>query len=222
MEKIVEYIHELTVENNTLTLDFKSPYFHLHHSNSRDLFISFLKENKINYYIADYKVTVGEYDMFNLLKVLNLPIQKFTNSVKTIEFVKKDINAVTPSKVRFSDVGFDLTIIKLLKKNKNIYYYDTCIQVKMPFGYYCTIEERSGMHKQGISLRNKRGVIDPEYTGTLIVALEYDDGVEEIVLPAKVVQLIPHRMEYFEMEEIEETKETTRGDSGGLGSGQFK
>ena len=147
--------------------------------------------------------------------------EKLLGPLPIMQCYKKDSSAVLPFKSRFSDVGFDLTLIKLEKVNGKTHYYDTGLVAIPPNGHYFSIEERSSAHKKGIHLRNKRGIIDPEYRGTLIVALDYDDGVEKLSLPAVVVQLIPHKLILMEMVEVDAISKTTRNDQGGLGSAQF-
>jgi dUTPase len=50
---------------------------------------------------------------------------------------KDDINAIIPSKANFTDVGYDLTIIKKVKNlTKNTILYDTGIKIALDFGYY--------------------------------------------------------------------------------------
>ncbi len=175
-----------------------------------------LTTNKILFNEYNGTIHITNYNIYPFYDLINEYYK-----VKQFKFIKTEPYAVSPCKKNFSDVGFDLTLIKLHKKNGKIYYYDTCIKVQMPLGYYCTIEERSSTHKLGVSLRNKRGIIDPEYTGTIIVALEYDDGVEELKLPATVVQLIPHKLYLFKAVEALSFEETIRKDNGGLGSSQF-
>lgn len=144
------------------------------------------------------------------------------NLLPTCKFFKTDDLAVNPSKGRASDVGWDLTIIKLVKQlGKNTFMYDTGIVVSPDFGYYTKIVPRSSLVKSGYVLSNSIGVIDGTFRGSLKVVLtKVDDSFPDLVLPFKCVQLIIDRHIHYKMVRIEEESElgeTTRGD-GGFGS----
>ena len=69
-------------------------------------------------------------------------------------------------------------------------------------------------------LANNIGIIDPEYTGTIIVALVkiYPNALD-LELPCKLVQLIPRKLILMTPIESLYFEKTDRADSGGLGSG---
>lgn len=128
--------------------------------------------------------------------------------------------AVAPSKGRYSDVGFDLTIIKEASRiSEKTRLYDTGVKVNPPLGYYTEIVPRSSLSKTGYILSNSVGVIDPSYRGTLKIALtRIDDSLPEITLPLKVAQLIFKRYEgNITMKETDFIASTSRGE-GGFGS----
>ena len=127
-------------------------------------------------------------------------------------------DAVAPSKTRLSDTGYDLTLIKHLKTKGNVLYYDTGIQVVPPLGYYFELVGRSSISKSGWMLANNIGIIDCSYTGTIIVALtRVNPSSPNIVLPCRLVQLIPRQLHLLETEEVAVVDETNRKD-GGFGS----
>jgi deoxyuridine 5'-triphosphate nucleotidohydrolase len=145
--------------------------------------------------------------------------------IPTCKFLKHDKNAVIPSKHRISDVGYDLTIIKLVKKlGEKTFMYDTCISVQPEFGYYTKIVPRSSLVKSGYMLSNSIGIIDPGYTGTLkIVLTRVDESIPELTLPFKCCQLIIDRNIHYELEEeTEYAFDTTSRSSGGFGSTNSK
>lgn len=136
-----------------------------------------------------------------------------------IKCIKKDPNAIIPSKVRITDSGLDLTAITLLKKIGDVNFYDTGISLVPLKGYYFKVYPRSSISKTGYMLANGVGVIDETYTGNLILALrKMDSSVPDLDLPCKIAQLIPEKNIYSVIEEtLEETLKTSRGD-GGFGS----
>lgn len=134
-------------------------------------------------------------------------------------FVKNDHAAVTPTKARPSDVGYDLTVIRKVKDlNSVTALYDTGIQVQPPHGYYTEIMPRSSISKSGYMLANSVGIVDASYTGNLMVALtRVDREAPQPTLPFKCAQLIFRRQEYVDMREVPALGCTQRG-AGGFGS----
>ncbi len=198
-------------------------------ANERQIIVDYLNTTKIIFdvpeslYASSYwLITFSNYNALAFLEHFDKATdenKKLLLGTSAVQFnIKKtDLRAVVPFKNRYSDAGFDLTLIKFLKEANGVRYYDTGIAIQS-FGYYFTVEERSGAHKQRFSLANKRGIIDAEYTGSIIVA---DAGGTELVLPAVVVQLIPHKNIHGVMNVVDDFEETTRKDTGGLGSKQF-
>jgi len=93
-------------------------------------------------------------------------------SIPTIKVFKVDERAVVPTKARYSDAGYDLTIISEYKRlSKNTAIYDTGIQLEIPNGYYVEIVPRSSISRSGYMLANNVGIIDQGYRGNLYVAL---------------------------------------------------
>jgi len=131
--------------------------------------------------------------------------------------------AKKPEKKRASDAGYDLHLIRLLKIENGIYYYDTGVSVQLPDGFYGLLVGRSSIAKSGYTLANGIGVIDNEYRGSIIVALtKQRQDAPPLELPAKLVQYIPVKQYFMAMPyEVTELDSTDRQDTGGLGSRQF-
>jgi deoxyuridine 5'-triphosphate nucleotidohydrolase len=137
------------------------------------------------------------------------------NWVGRICFCKTDENAVIPSKKNVSDSGYDLTLIKKVKTDGLVDFYDTGIKVIPPYGYYFDLVPRSSIAKTGYMLANSVGIIDRSYIGNILVPLmKVDKSKSDLELPMRVVQLIPRKIEHFEVEEVDELPETKRGASG--------
>lgn len=130
-----------------------------------------------------------------------------------------DEKAVIPSKVRESDVGYDLTIIKVHKQlTSKTVLYDTGIQLSIPQGYYIEVVPRSSISKTGYILANNVGIIDPAYRGNILVALtKVDDSMPDIELPSRICQIIVRKQERLNFIETMNINSTSRGD-GGFGS----
>lgn len=136
----------------------------------------------------------------------------------TIRTVHED--AVVPSKVRLSDVGYDLTIINKVKDfNSVTALYDTGIQIQVPFGYYIEIVPRSSLSKSGYMLANSMGIVDNSYNGNLYVALtKVAPEVEEIEFPFKCCQLVLRKQHFMNIKVQTEQLDMTHREDGGFGS----
>lgn len=141
------------------------------------------------------------------------------NNHENIKCVISDDRAVTPTKAHPSDIGYDLTVIDVFKKiSDRITLFETGIAVSPPNGYYLEILPRSSLSKTGYMLANSVGTIDPDYTGTLKVALiKVDTDMKDIELPFTRCQLILRKAENAGIELVESLINTKRGD-GGFGS----
>jgi deoxyuridine 5'-triphosphate nucleotidohydrolase len=122
--------------------------------------------------------------------------------VPTIKVFKVDERAVAPSKSRYSDSGYDLTIISEYKRlTSNTVIYDTGIQLEIPNGYYVEIVPRSSISRSGYILANNVGIIDQGYRGNLYIALtKINDEAPELSMPWKCCQMIVKKQIYSRLE----------------------
>jgi len=136
-----------------------------------------------------------------------------------INVVKTDENAIIPSKKNWSDVGYDLSIIKKIEEyNSKTTLYDTGIKVQIDFGYYIEIVPRSSLSKSGYILANSIGIIDNSYRGNLMIALtKICDDAKEIEFPFRCCQLILRKHINSSLEEVGFLEKTKRNE-GGFGS----
>ena len=123
------------------------------------------------------------------------------NSIPSINVYKTEDSAVIPSKVRYSDAGYDLTIIKEYKRlTSNTIIYDTGIKLEIPNGYYVEIVPRSSISKSGYILANNVGIIDQGYRGNLYIALtKINDEMPDLTLPYKCCQMIVKKQVYSKL-----------------------
>lgn len=133
--------------------------------------------------------------------------------------VRKDPNAVIPSKSRLSDVGYDLTVIRKHKDlNSTTALYDSGIALDIPFKYYVEVVPRSSLSKSGYALANSIGIIDPGYKGNIYVALtRTDPEAPDLSFPFRCCQLVFRKQVYVDLVESEKIGESVRND-GGYGS----
>lgn len=137
----------------------------------------------------------------------------------TLKYVKLNESAVAPSKVRASDAGYDLTLIRKIKQSGDVTFYGTGLAMMPPDGYYLQLVPRSSISKTDYILANNIGIIDPTYRGEIIVALRKVSGDPnaELELPCRMVQVIPAPINHFDISLVDNLVNTSR-DSGGFGS----
>ena len=173
---------------------------------------------------TDYKFQVKWYstDALDLVIWLNKGTDIYTYNLSSLPMYnlqfrlkKSDSNAVTPSRAHGSDSGFDLTLVEKIKTVGDVDFFSTCIQVEPPHGYYFDLVPRSSISKQGYMLANSVGIIDQNYRGDIIVPLRKGDrDAEDIILPCKLVQLIPRQWIHMTPEEADTLDMTSRGEEG--------
>jgi deoxyuridine 5'-triphosphate nucleotidohydrolase len=145
--------------------------------------------------------------------VTGAPLER---GVLCVQKVRSD--AVLPSKGRVSDSGYDLTIVHSVRTHGNITLYGTGVSIDPPQGWYFDVIARSSLVKLGYMVANCVGVIDRAYRGEIMVPLvKVDPAAPDIVLPARVAQLIPRPIVHFPVVERAELTGTHRG-KGGFGS----
>lgn len=130
-----------------------------------------------------------------------------------------DPEAVIPSKIRESDAGYDITIIKKVKDFTNTTsLYDTGIQLDIPQDYYIEVVPRSSISKTGYILANNIAIIDNGYKGNIYIALtKIDSSVPDIELPNRICQLIVRKQERLSFVDSDDIGKSNRG-QGGFGS----
>lgn len=139
----------------------------------------------------------------------------------TLKIKRTHIDAVLPTRSHDDDAGLDLTAISVERSidERYVYLFDTGIAVRPPDGFFCEVVPRSSTSKMGISLANGTGIIDPSYTGSIKLAIRFHDSSNEPVLPSDLIgkrlcQLLVKPLHLFEIEEVLDLSNTTRGDNG--------
>lgn len=147
--------------------------------------------------------------------------------------------AKMPVRATGNSVGYDLyakkggtKIFDISEKSFNA-VFDTGIRIAPEEGYWCEVCPNSRLVKIELMMPNSKGVIDPDYRGTIKVALRGLSPASPEVLgylfdvkyqnkPA--AQMIFHRMidcDFEQVQDMKELGETERGE-GGFGSTEGK
>ena len=148
-----------------------------------------------------------------------------TGSYDKLEVELMSAEAKLPVRASKDAVGYD--VFAVLDKEKDSLTIDpgqtvkvgTGIKVKPPFGHFCALFARSGLAtKKGLRLANSVGVIDPDYTGEVIVALHNDSTEPQTIQQyERIAQLAVLPFLSAEVAKVEKIGDTERGD-GGFGS----
>jgi len=178
--------------------------------------IPYNKQKNINNYVIQYN-SVNMIDLLGKIysnyecPYYNNYIYTYNNrdgkSIPCIKVFKTCDEAVIPSKVRYSDAGYDLTIIKEHKRlTSNTVIYDTGIKLEIPNGYYVEIVPRSSISRSGYMLANNVGIIDQGYRGNIYIALtkinEETPTITDLAdwrLPWKCCQMIVKKQIYSKL-----------------------
>jgi len=136
-----------------------------------------------------------------------------------IKIKKLNKNAIIPHYAHPGDAGMDLYSIEdLILKPGQRHAISTGLSIAFPHGYAAMICDKSGLAvKHGLT--HIAGIIDPEYRGEWkVVLLNTSDEDYYIKKAEKVAQVLFTKIEYMDVEEVEDLdKNTSRGD-GGFGS----
>lgn len=143
-----------------------------------------------------------------------------SDTIITLDFVKLNPDAVTPTKAHITDACFDLYSCcdQMIPPHATI-LVSTGIATDIPNGYFGAIFARSGLATQkGLRPGNCVGVIDSDYRGEWMVALHNDMDIPQYVSKGdKIAQFTLLPVYYIELNQVESLNETERG-TGGFGS----
>jgi deoxyuridine 5'-triphosphate nucleotidohydrolase len=170
---------------------------------------------------VDFLGFIYNNNTYKIDEKMCIHIANYINLIPSCNFIRTEENAVVPIKANWSDVGYDLSIIKKVKDfNSKTALYDTGIKIQLDFGYYAEIVPRSSISKSGYILSNNIGIIDNSYRGNLLIALtKIADDAIDIEYPFKCCQLIFKKQIYVNMKEVPNSDfESTKRNEGGFGS----
>lgn len=139
-----------------------------------------------------------------------------------IILVKKLVSeAIIPKYHLDGDAGMDLHAIGprywyITKGQTEI--ISTGIALDIPYGYFGSIRERSGLAAKGIRIGG--GVVDSGYRGEIkVVITNLSDMSFRIAQGDRIAQLVIHELPVVQIKEVSELSESNRGKAGFGSSG---
>ena len=132
-----------------------------------------------------------------------------------LPFVKMSTDAVTPTRATEGSVGLDFySPANYIIPPHSQLLIPTQIKLRIPLGYYGRLASKSGLailHQLHVGA----GVIDPDYTGEIMVLLiNTASHVHHIIRGDPIAQLIVEKISIPMLKEIKELPPTARGAHG--------
>ena len=132
-----------------------------------------------------------------------------------LPFVKMSTDAVTPTRATEGSVGLDFySPANYIIPPHGQLLVPTQIKLRVPLGYYGRLASKSGLailHRLHVGA----GVIDPDYTGEIMVLLiNTASHVHPIIKGDPIAQLILEKVSIPILKEVKELPPTTRGAQG--------
>ena len=129
-------------------------------------------------------------------------------------------NGKIPSQKHDSDIGYDISASdNVTLKSNEVTLVKTGIAINLPYQCAGFVLPRSGLStKYKITLINSPGLIDPGYTGELLVPLiNHADRDYDIKIGDRIAQLVLINTNNVDFKIVDSLPETDRS-SGGFGS----
>jgi len=139
-----------------------------------------------------------------------------------VEYKKVKQDALLPTKSRDTDAGYDIySVVDCDLPPHSTTNVETGIIITFPVGFFIQIAGRSGLFRKSIAPLG--GVIDPTYTGELIVTLtNRSNEVYRVKKHDRIAQFLIHRVFNCNFVEVEEfsPEYNVRGTNGFGSSGR--
>lgn len=139
---------------------------------------------------------------------------------KKIKVMKVVEGAVMPKYATAGASGFDLSAVDIAfigpGERKLI---STGLAFEIPKGYELQVRPRSGLAlKQGVTVLNSPGTIDSDYRGVVgVVLINHGKDIITVLPGERIAQGVIMKAPQYDLIEVEELTETSRG-KGGFGS----
>lgn len=174
-------------------------------------------KNNVVFCLNSVNIMKSNHNLSDLQKVFDGFFVK--RSKMDVKIKKFSEDAKLPQKANLTDAGYDLFTHKVEDFGHYIKVYSG-IGLQPQLGYWYMLVPRSSTHRQGLSLYNNCGIIDNSFRGEITGVFLKDDSFKN--LPEKnsrIMQIIPMKQYFMDMEQVEELEESERGTNGYGSSG---
>jgi len=134
-----------------------------------------------------------------------------------IKLKKENKDAILPFYAHKEDAGMDLfSVEEKVIKAKTFALCKTGFSMELPSGYEAQVRSKSGLSlKSGIIVLNSPGTIDENYRGEIgVILMNVSDVDYKVEKNQKIAQMVINKVEHFDMVEVTEISESTRGVNG--------
>ncbi len=137
-----------------------------------------------------------------------------------IKVKKLTANAILPQMMRQGDAAMDLYAAEDMDMPKGkVVAIATGVALEIPEGYVGNVRDRGGLARN-YGFHTLAGIVDSNYRGDItVVAINL--GAEDYKVKAgdRIAQIMIHKIESVELEEVEQLSETERGEKRFASSG---
>jgi len=150
---------------------------------------------------------------------ITMPSELVVNIVPTSSRNSEGNFLMPPTKATPGSAAFDCRITEpVMFYNGQKHLLDLGFRIAIPEGYVGKLFVRSGLSRQGFTLANGVGIIDPDYRGTVMANMLYqgEAPVRTLAQGERVCQLIIEEIPLVSFRLVDDLGETTR--TGGFGS----
>ena len=168
--------------------------------NQKEICIKIHNKNAFNFLNYIYDNSDARYRNNKLYSIYEDWIM-FGNNICSIPILNiffTDKDSIKPYKNKASDMGYDLTIVKEVKRlNSNTIIYDTCIKIQHDFGFYIKLIPNMSLIESGYILNNKIEDNLNENETLKVILTKTDDKHKDLKLPFCCCKMILERILYY-------------------------
>jgi dUTP pyrophosphatase len=137
-----------------------------------------------------------------------------------IKVKKLKAEAVLPQMMRPGDAAMDLYAVEEMDMPKGkVVAISTGVALEIPDGYVGNVRDRGGLARNH-GFHTLGGIFDSNYRGDItVVAINLGAEDYKVKIGDRIAQIMIHRIESIELEEVEELSETERGEKRFASSG---
>lgn len=145
-----------------------------------------------------------------------------------LEFYKLDPRVRLPTRAHETDVGYDIYAHMLSETGhpltrtiqlRGVTPIPTGLVVRPPSGHFLQVCSRSGLAARGMFVANAPGIVDPDYTGEIIVLMFNGSHENQYVKHGdRIAQLVVTPAIYCQVAELRAAPKSSDRGSAGFGS----